>query len=74
MSETPFLFKAMSPDGSMKSVSMSALNWPGVWGGTSDDELTEYTAYQVVSWTRRCVELRANAMSTIPASIRRQGA
>lgn len=72
MTEQPFLFRAVT-GGDLKSTTMNALDWKGMFGGAHGDGLTEYDAYLAVSWVRRCVELRANAMSTIPIVITRNG-
>ncbi len=46
---------------------MSAYDWQNAWGQHGDsDKLTEHGAYQAVSWVRRCVEVRCNALSSIP--------
>jgi HK97 family phage portal protein len=51
----------------VKGVTMNAYDWKHAWGQHDDDEaLTEHAAYQAVSWVRRCVELRCNALSAIP--------
>lgn len=72
MTDTPFMFRATASDDA-KSVGLSAFDAELFWGQTSRDELTEHAAYMKVSWVRRCVELRANALSTIPCRITRQG-
>jgi len=45
---------------------MSAYDWQNAWGEHGDGDLTEHGAYQAVSWVRRCVEVRCNALSAIP--------
>lgn len=46
---------------------MNAYDWQNAWGQHGDsDKLTEHGAYQAVSWVRRCVEVRCNALSSIP--------
>lgn len=47
---------------------MSAYDWQNAWGGQHKDKeiVTEHDAYQAVSWVRRCVEVRCNALSSIP--------
>ena len=53
-------------------VSMSALDWKTMFGANPDEEsLDEHGAYQAVSWVSRCVQMRCNALSTIPARIYR---
>ena len=50
-----------------KGVTMNAYDWQHAWGQHGDsDKLTEHGAYQAVSWVRRCVEVRCNALSSIP--------
>lgn len=72
MSETPFLFKAAVGD-DQKSVTMNAVDWKLYFGNKSSGDLNEIAAYDKVSWVRRCVDLRANALSSIPTRITRQG-
>lgn len=72
MSETPFLFKAAVGD-DQKSVTMNAVDWQLYFGNKAGGDLNEVAAYDKVSWVRRCVDLRANALSSIPIRITRQG-
>lgn len=72
MSDTPFLFKAAVGDDA-KSVSMSAVDWQLYFGNKEGSDLDEVAAYDKVAWVRRCVDLRANALSSIPIRITRQG-
>lgn len=72
MSDTPFLFKAAVGDDA-KSVSMSAVDWATYFGNKAGSDLDEVSAYDKVAWVRRCVDLRANALSSIPIRITRQG-
>jgi len=50
---------------------MNAYDWQHAWGGTGNNggDLDEHEAYQQVAWVRRCVELRANALSSIPFKV-----
>ena len=66
----PFIFKAetLQQGGTVKAT-MSAYDWKNAWGGETSGALTEHSAYQEVSWVRRCVELRANALSSIPVKV-----
>lgn len=59
----PFVFTATA---AAKSATMSALDWTAMWGGHDTGDLTEHSAYQAVSWVRRCVEVRCNALAAIP--------
>jgi len=45
---------------------MSAFDWQNMWGQHDGGDLTEHGAYQAVSWVRRCVDVRCNALSAIP--------
>ena len=72
MTDTPFMFRATASDDA-KSVGLSAFDAELFCGQTIREELSEHAAYMKVSWVRRCVELRANALSTIPCRITRQG-
>jgi len=53
------------------AVTMSALDWDIMFGGPTDDTLNEHGAYNAVAWVRRCIELRCNALASIPAVIYR---
>ena len=68
----PFIFKAdvLQSGGAVKAT-MSAYDWKSAWGGDSTGALDVHGAYQEVSWVRRCVELRANALASIPVKVYR---
>lgn len=68
MTETPFVFQASA---GTKSAGLSALDAALMFGQRPDGELDEHGAYRQVAWVRRCVELRANALSSIPARVTR---
>ncbi len=72
MTDRPYIFKATASD-DLKSVSLNAFDAELYWGKSNDGDLDEHAAYQKVAWVRRCVELRANALSSIPIRIVRQG-
>lgn len=72
MTDRPYIFRATASD-DLKSVSLNAFDAELYWGKPNDGDLDEHAAYQKVAWVRRCVELRANALSSIPIRIVRQG-
>ena len=73
MSTKPFILKvAPSNVNGLKGISMNAYDWQHAFGGTSEGvEMSEHEAYKQVAWVRRCVELRANALSSIPFKVYR---
>jgi HK97 family phage portal protein len=73
LSTKPFILKvAPSNVNGVKGISMNAYDWEHAFGGKSaEGELSEHEAYQQVAWVRRCVELRANALSSIPFHVYR---
>lgn len=66
----PFIFKAetFQSNGTVKAT-MNAYDWKNAWGGETTGALDVHGAYQEVSWVRRCVELRANALAGIPVKV-----
>jgi HK97 family phage portal protein len=68
-----FVYVAQSHALKSGAVSMSALDWKTMFGGQDDGELDEHGAYQAVSWVSRCIELRCNALSAIPAKVYKAG-
>ena len=58
---------------STKAIPLSAISqWEDFFGDSdSSTTLKEQDAYTKVSWVRRCVDLRANALSSIPCAVYR---
>lgn len=58
---------------STKAIPLSAISrWEDFFGDSdSSTTLKEQDAYTKVSWVRRCVDLRANALSSIPFAVYR---
>jgi HK97 family phage portal protein len=69
---TPTFFKVETGKDS-KSIGLSAINdakfFGPAFGDNDGNTLTEHQAYQRVAWVRRCVEIRANALSAIPFKV-----
>jgi len=53
------------------AIAMSSLDWNIMFGGLDSDKLDEHGSYSAVAWVRRCIELRCNALATIPVVIYR---
>ena len=71
MTNKSFVYIAESNALKSGAVSMNAVDWKTMFGALDTDDLTEHGAYQAVSWVSRCIELRCNALSAIPARIYR---
>jgi HK97 family phage portal protein len=54
-----------------KAIPLSALDWDRFYEQADASDLDELKAYEQVAWVRRCVDLRANALSSIPVQFTR---
>ena len=66
MGDTPFVF-TVTPDNrnSIKAVTMNALDWD-LFSKNDRGAMSTSAAYNQIAWIRRCVDIRANAVSSVP--------
>lgn len=69
MSNKAFVFEVRAPVKDAVKATMNSVDWVNLWGGSTTGDLDEHGAYQAVAWVRRCLELRCNALSTIPVHV-----
>lgn len=54
-----------------QKATMNSVDWRTMWGTASSDDLDEVAAYDAVAWVKRCLEIRCNALSSIPVHVYR---